>query len=423
MSKEIDVFHVNGLRIANIFNDSPISFFGIFCLNGYIFEKPEEYGVAHFGEHMFFKGTKNRTWKQINMDFAKIGSTANAYTSSDEVCYFVTTMNDQMETSAAILMDMFFNSNYDQAEVDKERHVIVEEKKMYDDDPSYDFSTKCSAFLNPSFGHDALGSMANIEGMTREKIVAYLNSTLNPENVMMVFCGNVPSDSIKLMMEKLIQFDHPLFQRKIRNENSSPLWSPDYDSKDKIKILYEREKIEQAQVTGVMNGLSSFDALKPDEIVLLSCLGGGDYSMMYERLRENLGLCYALGVGNDTLCYPHLSVTKIFGMTDDGDVYRFIHETEKIFKDIKTNGLDKDLFECAKNSVASAVMRSIETSRGKASFLAKRVFFGKPVTTQEYVKGIKATTLKNCNDLAQVLLDEDKVKWAAMVKNKSAMGA
>ena len=417
MLKEIETFTVNGIKVANIHNKSPIGFLGVFCSNGFIFESASEYGVAHFAEHMFFKGTDNRTWKQINRDFASIGSNANAYTTSDEVCYFVTTMNDKIEKSASILMDLFFNSAYRQEEIEKEKNVITEEKKMYDDDPSSDFANKCGKLLSIDFGHDAIGSLDEIQSMTREKIVNYLNRTLGAENMMVVFCGDMPSDKIKSIMEKLIPTHHSFIRRNKSNSKIEKLWNDDIVSSDKIKLIYEREGTEQSQVIGMFDGLSSFDTMKQEEIVLLSCLGGGDYSMMYERLREELGLCYALGVGNDIVCYPHMSVTRLFGMVEGKDVLRFIDETDKLFNRIKKDGIDKELFDCAKNSVSASILRSVETSRGKAGFLMRRVFFDNPITIDEYIEKIQGVTIKNCNLLAEQLLNSDKVKWAAMVND------
>lgn len=421
MPKEIDVFSVNGVKVANIYNNSPVGFLGVFCLNGYIFEPSNKYGVAHFAEHMFFKGTGKRTWKQINRDFAKIGSNANAYTSSDEVCYFVTTMNDQLEASAEILMDMFFNSRYDSEEMEKERNVIIEEKKMYDDDPSYDFANKYANLLAPSYGHDAIGTADSINGISVDDIKSYLNQSLGSSNVMIFFCGNISTENLKSMLEKIVPLNHPFLKKSLVNFNNDYVWNPKYENKDKVKFVYERENTEQAQIIGITNGLSSFDNLKLEEILVLSCLGGGDYSMMYERIREELGLCYSLGVANEAVLYPHVSLTKIFGMTEPQNANKFIDETEKIFEKICQNGLDKDLFECAKNSVSSAILRSVETSKGKASFLMKRIFFGQPITAEDYVGRIKSVTLASCNEVTNAILNKDKVKWAIMVEDKSQL--
>lgn len=422
MLQPIDVFHVNGVKAVNIYNKSPIAFFGIFCLNGYVFEPTNKYGIAHFAEHMFFKGTSKRTWKQINMDFAKIGSNANAYTSSDEVCYFVTTMNDQLEKSAEILTDMFFNSNYDSLEIEKERNVITEEKKMYDDDPSSDFANKCGRLLNPSYGHDAIGSIESIAAITRDDLTGYLTKTLGLGNIMVVFCGDMSTEALRAILEKLIPQSHQFTWNSSRNTNSEPLWNPSYAGGDKIKFVYERANTEQAQITGVMGGLSAFDAMKYEEILALACFGGGDYSMMFERLREELGLCYSLGVGNEIVSYPHVSVTRIFGLTEPKDVYKFIDETDKLCLKIRKDGIDPSLFECAKNSVASAILRSVETSRGKAGFLLKRVLFDRGITAEEFVDGIRKVSLKNCTDVANEVLQPDKFKWAVMVEKKEDLG-
>lgn len=422
MAKEIDTFEVNGIKVTNIQNDSPIAFFGVFCSNGYIHETPQVYGVAHFAEHLFFKGTSKRTWKQINRDYAKIGANANAYTSSDEVCYFVTTMNDKFDESAEILCDMFFNSNYDQAEMDKERNVILEEKKMYDDDPSYDFSSKCGALLHPAYGHDAIGTEQTISSLTRDDIVTYLDKTLGNDNLMFVFCGNLSSEKIKSTLSKLIPEQHRFLSKNTRNATNSTLWNPEYDNGKKIRMVYQRDNIEQAQVVGIMTGLSSFDALKSEEIIALACLGGGDYSMMYETLREEMGLCYALGVSSDAIEYPHVVASRIYGLVDGKNVNNFIDGTDGLFKRIRDNGLDKDLFDCAKNSVSASVARAAETSRGKAGFLMKRIFHNNQITVEQYVNKLQSVKLDVCNEVARAIFVPERVRWAAMVDDPSKIG-
>ena len=416
---EIDIFEINGVKVANIYNNSSIGFLGIFCLNGYIFENKDSYGVAHFVEHCMFSGTKTRTWKDINQGFAKIGAKSNAYTSSDEVCYHVTTANEHFKQSAEILMDVFFNSTYDPKEIEKERKVILEEKKMYDDDPSSAFSTECGKFLHPSYGHNAIGTEENIRSINRSEIVTYLRNSLGQKNIMVVYCGNVPSDEIKTTLEKLIPVRHDFTKRdKLRNSNDNILWNPEFENTDKIKLIYERENIEQAQILGFMNGLSMLDLLKFEEMVIMCCLGGGEYSMLYERIREELGLCYSVGAGSDVLYYPDVAIGKIYGMIDAKNISKFIGETEKIFETMKTDGINPDIFECAKNSLVSSVLMSVETSRGKGSFLTKRVFYNKPITIEDYVNKIRAVTLDSCNAFAKTMLDASKIKWAVMVNKK-----
>ena len=105
---KIEIKNINGLRIANIYNNSNITFMGIATITGSNFETPNIYGISHFAEHMFFKGTKNRNWKQINEEFASIGASQNAYTDNTEVLYHCTFPTKNIKKAVDLMGDMFF---------------------------------------------------------------------------------------------------------------------------------------------------------------------------------------------------------------------------------------------------------------------------------------------------------------------------
>ena len=153
----IDIFNVNGLRVANIFSNSDIAFFGIAVLGGSNYETPEVAGISHFSEHIFFKGTKKRNWNKINQEFAKLGANNNAYTSNVEVLYHATCPKENIPAIIDLMTDMFFNSTFPKAEIEKERQVIKEEKKMYQDNPQYAFnSIMGEKFFQWEVGHDTI---------------------------------------------------------------------------------------------------------------------------------------------------------------------------------------------------------------------------------------------------------------------------
>ena len=171
-----DFFEVNGIKVANIHNDSDIALFGIGVEVGSKYEKPEIAGISHFAEHMFFKGTEKRDWRQINAEFAKLGVSNNAYTSNNEVFYHTTCPKSNIESVIDLMLDMFFNSTIPEEELEKERGVIAEEKKMYDDDHRSAFQDAIGNNLMVwDKGHATIGTFETIANIKREQFIKFLD--------------------------------------------------------------------------------------------------------------------------------------------------------------------------------------------------------------------------------------------------------
>jgi len=163
---QIEIKNINGFKVANIYNNSNITFMGIGVIAGSNFEMPDIYGISHFSEHMFFKGTKNRNWKQINEEFASIGASQNAYTDNTEVLYHCTFPTKSLKQAIDLMGDMFFNSLCPIEELKKERKVILEEKKGYDDDhTSFFYESIGKEFFVKEKGHPTIGTTKTIKSI------------------------------------------------------------------------------------------------------------------------------------------------------------------------------------------------------------------------------------------------------------------
>ena len=170
-----EFFEINGIKVANIKNSSENALFGIATISGSNYETPKIAGISHFTEHMMFKGTKTRNWNDINMEFAKLGVNNNAYTSNNEVFYHTTCPKENVEPVIDLMLDMLFNSTVPAEEFEKERNVIMEEKKMYDDNPSFAFDAAIGEKLIVwDKGHDVIGEFETLQSLTREDLLGFL---------------------------------------------------------------------------------------------------------------------------------------------------------------------------------------------------------------------------------------------------------
>jgi len=409
-----EFFKVNGIRVANIHNQSDIAFFGIAVEAGSNHETPDIAGISHFAEHMFFKGTERRDWRQINKEFAKLGVNNNAYTSNNEVLYHTTCPKENIEPVIDLMLDMFFHSTIPAEELEKERGVIIEEKKMYDDDPRFAFQDAIGENLIVwDKGHATIGTFETIKSIKREDFINFLESKTNLGNLLFICCGDIPTDKLKEYLTARVPSEHPYLKDGLRNEVSLDLWGDAINKPEKIKLVFERENISQTNISMLGRGLSIHDNCYLDASILYKAIGGGMYSLLFTRLREELGLCYSTGMYSNAISYPHVCVSELYGFIDPKNIDLFIEEAEKVLDDVIKNGIDEEIFECAKIDYLALIMRQVETSFGKAQYVLKRYLEGKGGTVEERINRIRGVKRETCNELAAKLLTERN--WAVMI--------
>ncbi len=410
-----EFFEVNGIRVANIYSDSDIALFGIAILAGSNFETPEVAGISHFAEHMAFKGTEKRDWKQIAIEFAKLGVDNNAYTSNHEVFYHTTCPKDNIEPVIDLMLDMFFHSTIPEEELEKERGVIKEEKKMYDDNPRYAFNEAMGDnFFTWDKGHSTIGTFETIESIKRDDFVKFLEKKTNLSNLLFICSGNISTDELKKYISQRIPSSHPYLVNGTQNKVGNGFWSDIINKSDKIKLVVERENITQSNVSMLGRGLSVDDTCYSDSVILYKAIGGGMYSRLFSRIREELGLCYSTGMYCGSIAYPDYVSSELYGLLDRKNIDLFIEEAEKILDDVIKNGIDEDLFQCAKIDYLASVMRRVETSFGKADFLTRYYLSGQHGNIDEKIDKIRRVKIETCNGLAERLLSGQRY-WAMMI--------
>ena len=410
-----EFIEVNGIKVVNIHNSSENALFGIAVQAGSNYETPKIAGVSHFAEHVFFKGTKKRNWADINMEFAKLGVNNNAYTSTNEVFYHTTCPKENVEPVVDLMLDMFFNSTVPEEEFEKERNVIVEEKKMYVDDPYYAFDSVIGKELFVwEKGHDTIGEFETIKGITRDELLGFLKDKTNLKNIIFVCCGDIKTEDLRSYIEKRIPASHDYLRDGDKNLVSDGFFKEGVSYDDKIQLVYERENLTQSQLTMMVKGYKVDDPKYNASGVVSSALGGGMYSKLFSRLREELGLCYSVSMSNFAVAYPNHTLTRLYSFTSPENVDLLMEESEKVIAETIKNGLDKDLFECAKTDRLGHILRATETSSGKAQYLLKRYLFtDSKETFEESIADMRSVNIEDCNSIIEEMFS-DKHIWALM---------
>ena len=183
---------------------------GVWINAGSRIEDEKISGVSHFIEHMLFKGTKNRTSKEIASEIDNLGGQINAFTSKECTCYYVKLLDSHIDIGIDILSDMILNPLFDKNDIEKERLVILEELKMYEDSPedlAYDLLIE-NIYKGDPLGMNIIGTEESLKGIGREEIVDYFEKYYVPNNSVISVCGNFDfEEMINKLEEKFINWN------------------------------------------------------------------------------------------------------------------------------------------------------------------------------------------------------------------------
>lgn len=403
-SLKVHTYKINNLNVIHIPHPSQNAYIAFFAKAGSFLESKDQYGYSHFIEHMFFKGTEKRVYTDITQGAALLGALQNAYTGDVEVCYHLTLPVNNIEKGLDLLSDMYFNSTFPENEVEKEKGVVTEEIKMYDDDHSTFFSYFMSdTLLHQDYGHPVIGYKDNINKLTRDSILSFKNTYYGLNNTYVLIAGNIKEKEVKRIINKL---DVPQLKSSIPE-------IPDNWCNLKSKTI-KRKGIQQTYYALVYDGLCYKD-FEPQHRVALDCLGGGMFSILFERVREQLGLCYS--VYSDVFTqHDKGGLSYVFTMTDKPkEANQAILEC--IENTLKT-GISQRIFDCAKASNLGTIARRSETSSGVISMIKDDLIFSGKVNEDKFDKMLNKyskLSLKKVND-AFVELFDDKSPVTLLMK-------
>ncbi|MHA6251248.1 M16 family metallopeptidase [Oceanobacillus sp. CAU 1775] len=275
----------NGLRI--VMEEIPTVrsvTIGIWILTGSRNEKIENNGISHFLEHMFFKGTKTRSAQDIAEAFDSIGGQINAFTSKEYTCFYAKVLDTHKDMALEILTDMFFNSVFDEAEMEREKKVVYEEIKMYEDTPDdlvHDLLAKAS-FSDHPLGYPIIGTEKQLETFTKEALDDYMKERYTPDNIVISVAGNIDETFVKSIEANFSQLEG----NKVDKVTDKPLFI--------AKTINHKKDTEQAHFCLGYQGLPINHSETYSLIVLNNVLGGSMSSRLFQEIREKQGLAYSV---------------------------------------------------------------------------------------------------------------------------------
>lgn len=257
---------------------------GIWVLTGSRNETIENNGISHFLEHMFFKGTETRSAQDIAEAFDSIGGQINAFTSKEYTCFYAKVLDTHKDYALEILADMFFNSTFDEAEMEREKKVVLEEIKMYEDTPDdivHDLLAEASYGEHP-LGYPILGTEEHLRSFTPAKMRDYVKQQYSPNNVVVSVAGNVDNSFIQKVDAYFGEYQSVAANRE--------LFKPTFLA----KTINRSKETEQAHLCLGFEGLPQGDKDIYSLIIMNNVLGGSMSSRLFQDVREKQGLAYSV---------------------------------------------------------------------------------------------------------------------------------
>jgi len=250
-------------------------------------------GIAHFTEHMMFKGTKKRPDAfTISCEADGLGAYVNAATDRENTYYYIKSASEHLPKSIDLLSDLVLNSKYDETEIEKEKGVIVEEIKMYKDNPSWHIGDLYDGlvYANATLGLPIAGEEKTVKTFNRKTFTNYFNDYYSAPNTYLIIAGNLKSENG--LGEKYLS------QLKEGKKISKPEPLP---RQDQPRLIFEERDIQQAHLQIGVPGIHFTDKRRYALKLLSIVLGGNMSSRLFMELREKRGLAYAVRTQSENL--------------------------------------------------------------------------------------------------------------------------
>jgi predicted Zn-dependent peptidase len=367
-------------------------------------EKAEEGGLSHFIEHMIFKGTKRRSALQIAKEFDAIGGQCNAFTSKENTCYYAKVMDTHVDTMVDLLSDIFLNSVFDPAEVERERQVILQEIRMVEDTPDDHVHVLLfqGVWGNHPIGRSILGTPETVGRFDADTIKDYFRRAYQPERIVIAAAGNIDHGPFS---ESIARAFEVVRKGKSFPERSKP-------SMDWVAHAYPKD-LEQVHVCLGTQGVHVMDPRRHACALLNVILGGNMSSRLFQEIRERRGLAYS--IYSFLSSYSDTGMLGVYVGVDKSNTDQAISLILKEMKQLRKTPIDDSELRNAKEHLKGGVFLAAESTDNQMTRLAhNEIVFGRYVSLDELTDKIEAVTAEDMMSLADEIFKDGAVTLAVL---------
>lgn len=366
------------------------------------------WGGSHFIEHLMFKGTERRPQTlDISLELDRYGAQYNAYTGKDLTGYWVKIAAPQLPVAVDLLHDMLFHSKFDAEEMDREKKVIIEEIKMYEENPIMHIEDLLeeAMFDGHVLGRNIAGTPDSMRAMTREDVLRYRDAFYRPENMVVVAAGNLPSNVLELIENT--------FGQVVRNAGEVPVDVLIGAEASQGRIRRQQKDVEQIQLALGFPTVGRDHADEAPLKLLASILGGTMSSRLFVEVRERRGLCYTVRAGTES--YQDIGMLTVRAGLDAARLPEALKVITDELRKAVQGGVTEEELRMVKDNIRGGLSLSLEDSSDRAEFYGRQLLFlGKVEEPEGRLAKYEAVTREDIARVAKTYLRFDRLSLAAI---------
>src|SRR5579859_5018884 len=378
---------------------------GVWIKTGSRRETPTENGISHFIEHMLFKGTKNRSAEDIARSVDSIGGGLDAFTAKEMVSYNTKVLDEHLPLAFDVLADMVRNPLFREADIEKEKGVILEELKMEVDNPEYLLHDIFSSnfYKDHPLGKPIIGTKDTVRAFDRAMIDDYYQRYYSPSNILITAAGN-------LNHENLVDLARQYFE-DLRVNGTLP---PDVPPVPHARLVFrDKKSLEQTHLYMGVPAYPFSHELRFACYALNTILGGGMSSRLFQNIREKQGLAYA--VYSELAMYHDTGCMAIYAGTAVETAGQVIQSIVKELREIKEHLVPAEELRRAKDNLKGSFMLGLESTSSRMSNLARQdLYFGRFFTLDEMLERIEAVDAEQVREIAREFFNPKNITLAVL---------
>ena len=353
--------------------------FGIWVAVGSRDERPSIHGASHFLEHLLFKGTKRRDALEISSVMDAVGGEMNAFTAKEYTCYYARVLDEDLPLAVDVVSDLVLSSVVTSDDVEVERGVILEEIAMHDDEPGDAVHDALAGALwgDSPLGRPVIGTVDSIESLTRPAIAGFYRRRYDLPHMVVAAAGSVDHDVLLRLVEQAFagRLTGDAAPAALRTTGPAP--------RAAAQVVVQERPTEQAHVVLGTTALRRDDPRRPALHVLSTALGGGTSSRLFQQVREERGLAYA--VYASTSAYADTGTFEVYAGCTPGKVGEVLDVVRAQLTDVARHGLPDAEVTRSKGALRGSTVLDLEDTGSRMTRLGKAALVHEELLTPDEV--------------------------------------
>ncbi len=373
---------------------------GVWIKSGSRCEAAETNGISHFVEHMLFKGTRSRSALHIAREMDSIGGNLDAFTGKETICFNVKSLADHVPIALDVLADLVLNPVFASTEIERERGVILEEIKIDEDNPDvlvHELFTQ-NFWKDHPLGKPILGTTKTVGSLDQQKLIDYHIGRFRGGNMVFSAAGNLEHD----------QFVEAVSQKFTSLPPGEPAYEMQTPQASARILLQNKKSLEQVQLCMGVPAPRITDDNRFATLILNTVLGSGMSSRLFQTIREERGLAYA--IYSDLSPYSDTGSLCVYAGTSVGKALETIDLVLTEFRNLKETPLGDEELTRAKDQLKGNILMGLESSNSRMANLARQeMYFHQFFTAEEVIARIDTVTAEQVQEMARRLFIPDRI--------------